>query len=160
MFWHCSHFWKKVKPRSKFIRYVLLVNHEIVLIPGVKWPVTSYLQYAEAFRDLEMAWNMHFVLIVYRHLKHDKPSNIRQNYTFTMTNQPSGGAGSSVFVLLFACLYLHGYKKFYKGPEQLYMYQNFDSTPYIEEFIGVWKIWRTYPALPYTMFNLNINYIF
>ena len=57
----------------QFIQDLLLVNHGLVLMSGVKSPVMSYLWSTEAICGLEIAWDIRFNHIFYRCLKHDAP---------------------------------------------------------------------------------------
>ena len=65
----------------KFIQDKLLVNHGLVLISGVESPIISYLLSAEAIRALKKTWDMRFVHIIYRYLRHEKiyPRMTNQN---------------------------------------------------------------------------------
>ena len=55
-------FWWNCQTVFDFIKYVLLVIYGVVLIPGVKSSIISYVLSAEAIRDLKMAQNMPFCI--------------------------------------------------------------------------------------------------
>ena len=66
-----------------FNQDLLLVNHGMVLIYGVKSPVISYLLSAEAIRGLEIAWGISFSHIISGLILDLHRANERRRYKVT-----------------------------------------------------------------------------
>ena len=90
----------------------LQLIYQRVLKPGVLSPVISYLSNAISWHGLAMNWIMRFVRTTWTYLRYDEPPHVWRTNTITVTNQPTDGASSSIWLSFFGRFYLHGNKQF------------------------------------------------
>ena len=133
---------------------LLLINHGLVLIAGVKSTIIPYLLSEGSIRGLEMTWDMRFVHIINRYLKHDEPSDIWRTNTLTMTNQPTSGEGSSVLFFYLPTYIFMVTNKYILNTISYaweYLYNHPHTKTLVSHLISKWLgSWRTSPALPYS----------
>ena len=129
----------------QFNQNLILVNHGLVLISDVKSPVIWHLLSVGVIRGLEIAWDSRFTHIIYRCLKHDKPSHTWRTNALTVTNQPGVGNIRQFYIFIDLLISPWLQTMIYLIPhpcarKDLYNHaqtQNLDSTPNTHK--GRWR---------------------